>query len=78
MSARPAVKVRGTLDAGAHASRTAPWKDVINEALPHGLALMEARQPVAYTFRLETVEGRVLPGVDLADRDKLVDLMERG
>lgn len=31
-----------------------------------------------YTFRLKTVEGRLLPGVDLTDRDKLFTLMERG
>jgi hypothetical protein len=53
-------------------------KDVINEALRHGLALSEARRPPAYTFRLKTVAGRLLPGVDLADRDKLFELMDRG
>ncbi len=53
-------------------------KDVINEALRHGLALSDARPPPAYAFRLKTVAGRLLPGVDLADRDKLFELMERG
>jgi hypothetical protein len=54
-------------------------KDVINEALRHGLALSDAhRRPSAYAFRLKTVAGRLLPGVDLADRDKLFELMERG
>lgn len=55
-----------------------PLKDVINEALRQGLALVQARRPPAYAFRLKTVGGRLLPGVDLADRDKLFDLMERG
>jgi hypothetical protein len=55
-----------------------PLKDVINEALRHGLALGAGRRPPAYTFRLKTVAGRLLPGVDLADRDKLFELMERG
>lgn len=55
-----------------------PLKDVINEALRHGLALGQTRRRPPYTFRLRTVEGRLLPGVDLADRDKLFDLMDRG
>jgi hypothetical protein len=55
-----------------------PLKDVINEALRHGLAMVDARRPPAYTFRLKTVDGRLLPGVDLTDRDKLFELMERG
>ena len=50
-------------------------KDVINEALRHGLALSDARRAPAYAFRLKTVAGRLLPGVDLTDRDKLFDLM---
>jgi hypothetical protein len=53
-------------------------KDVINEALRQGLALGDARRPRAYKFQLKTVAGRLLPGVDLADRDKLFDVMERG
>ena len=52
-------------------------KEVINEALRLGLTMGGSR-PSAYTFRLKTVDGRVLPRVDLADRDKLFDLMERG
>ena len=54
-----------------------PLKDVINEALRHGLALAKTRSP-AYRFRLKVVDGRPLSGVDLADRDKLFDLMDRG
>jgi hypothetical protein len=53
-------------------------KDVINEALRQGLAMSETRRLPAYTFRLKTVDGRLLPGVDLTDRDKLFELMERG
>lgn len=55
-----------------------PLKDVINEALRQGLALGEARRRPPFRFRLKTVAGRLLPGVDLADRDKLFDLMDRG
>jgi hypothetical protein len=55
-----------------------PLKDVVNEALRRGLVMGEHRRPPAYTFRLKTVEGRVLPGVDLADRHQLFDLMDRG
>ena len=54
-----------------------PLKDVINEALRQGLAMGETRRPPVYTFRLKTVEGRLLPGVDLTDRDKLFELMDR-
>jgi hypothetical protein len=52
-----------------------PLRDVINEALRLGLALGE-RRVSAYRFRLPTVKGQVLPGVDLTDRDKLFDLMD--
>ena len=55
-----------------------PLKDVINDALRQGLAMAEAAAPPAYTFRLRTVEGRLMPGVDLTDRDKLFNLMEHG
>ena len=55
-----------------------PLKQVINEALRRGLAIGAASRPVPYTFKLKTVEGRALPGVDLADRDKLFDLLDRG
>jgi predicted transcriptional regulator len=55
-----------------------PLKDVINEALRQGLEMSEAREVSTYRFRLRTVDGRLLPGVDLADRDKLFDLMDRG
>jgi hypothetical protein len=54
-----------------------PLKEVINEALRQGLALGEGRPAPTYKFRLKTVQGRLLPGVDLTDRDKLFDLMER-
>jgi hypothetical protein len=55
-----------------------PLKDVINEALRQGLAMADERRTSAHTFRLKTVGGRLLPGVDLTDRDKLFELMERG
>jgi hypothetical protein len=55
-----------------------PLKEIINEALRLGLAMGDARPAHGYTFRLKTVDGRLLPGVDLTDRDKLFELMERG
>jgi hypothetical protein len=55
-----------------------PLKDVINEALGRGLALGEGPPRPPYKFRLTTVEGRLLPEVDLTDRDRLFELMERG
>jgi hypothetical protein len=54
-----------------------PLKEIINEALRLGLAMGEVPR-TEYRFRLKTVEGRVLPGVDLTDRDKLFELMDRG
>lgn len=52
-----------------------PLKDIINDALRLGLTIgRDRREP--YTFRLHTVKGRVLPAVDLTDRDKLFDVME--
>ena len=52
-----------------------PLKDVINDALRFGLeAERGPRKP--YRFKLRTVAGKTLPGVDLTDRDKLFDLME--
>lgn len=53
-------------------------KDVINEALRRGLAMGGTERASPFVFQLKTVEGRVLPGVDLADRDKLFELMDRG
>ncbi len=40
--------------------------------------MADAPSAPGYTFRLRTVDGRLLPGVDLTDRDKLFELMERG
>lgn len=51
-------------------------RDVINECLRIGLTLGEDRKDSGYVFELRTVRGRVLPGVDLHDRDKLFDLMD--
>jgi hypothetical protein len=51
-------------------------RDVINEALRQGLTLGDRRRGPRYVFKLKTVAGRLLPGVDLHDRDKLFDLMD--
>jgi plasmid stability protein len=56
------------------ASENRAFKQVVNDVLRAGLAL--DREAPAYTFRLTTAEGRVMPGVDLTDRDKLFDLMD--
>jgi len=52
-----------------------PLKDVINDALRLGLTLGESADS-AYEFHLPTVKGRVLPAVDLADRDQLFEALE--
>jgi hypothetical protein len=52
-----------------------PLKDVVNEVLRSGLATRRAESD-AYTFKLKTVPGRLLPGIDLTDRDKLLDLLD--
>jgi hypothetical protein len=52
-----------------------PLKDIVNEALRTGLALGQ-HAASSYEFRLTTVSGRLLPGVDLTDRDKLFDLID--
>lgn len=57
------------------AAENRPLREVINEALRLGLTLGQGRAPV-HRFRLRTVKGRLLPGVDLTDRDKLFDVME--
>ena len=49
---------------------------MINEALRVGLALEREERGQRYRFTLTTVKGRLMPGVDLHDRDKLFDVME--
>jgi hypothetical protein len=51
-------------------------REVINESLRLGLTLGQHRSAARYVFRLKTVRGRIMPGVDLHDRDKLFDLMD--
>jgi hypothetical protein len=51
-------------------------KDVINQSLRLGLTLGRERSGAKYVFHLKTVRGRVMPGVDLHDRDKLFDLLD--
>lgn len=57
------------------AAENRPLKDVVNEALRLGLT-MQDREDGDYRFRLPTVRGRLQPGVDLTDRDKLFDLLD--
>jgi hypothetical protein len=51
-------------------------KDVINEAVRQGLTLGSRTKGPRFVFKLKTVAGRVMPGVDLHDRDKLFDLLD--
>jgi hypothetical protein len=48
---------------------------VIEGALREALA-RRARPGAPYKFRWVTVKGRLRPGVDVNDRDNLVDVME--
>ncbi len=54
-----------------------PLKDVINDALRDGLTQSDRERRDSNRFQLKTIAGRTLPRVDLTDRDKLFDLMER-
>lgn len=51
-------------------------KDVINESLRLGLTPDLQRSGAKYAFHLKTVQGRIMPGVDLHDRDKLFDFLD--
>jgi plasmid stability protein len=53
-----------------------PLREVVNEVLRCGLAAHRPEES-GYVFRLTTIGGRLLPGVDLTDRDKLFDLLDR-
>ena len=65
--------VRDAKRRAAHEGRT--LTAVIEDALRHYLS--PARRPQkAFRLRLLTKKGRLLPGVDLADRDSLYDRME--
>jgi len=52
------------------------FQEVANELLRQGLARKERRRE--YHLRLEGWEADEQPGVDILDRDKLLDLMARG
>jgi hypothetical protein len=58
------------------AAEERPQKDVINDALRLGLSVGRSRPQTPFTFSLKVVDGRVMPGVDLTDRDKLFDVMD--
>ena len=78
------MSVRTTLTLGEDVLRIAkkmasdedrPLKDVINDALRMGLTLGQDAD-VSYEFHLPTVKGRLLPAVDLDDRDQLFEALE--
>ena len=50
-------------------------QDVANDLLRQGLAARPAKP--AYRLKLRGWDGELLPGVDIADRDKLFEAMER-
>jgi hypothetical protein len=58
------------------AEENRPLKDIVNDALRAGLQGDTGRRRPPYTFKLKVVRGRVMPGVDLCDRDKLFDVMD--
>lgn len=58
------------------ASEGRSFQEVANELLKQGLARREPRGK--YRLRLEGWEADEQPGVDILDRDKLLDLMARG
>jgi hypothetical protein len=57
------------------AAENRPLRAVINDALRLGL-MLDDRRAAPYRFRLPTVKGRLLPGADPTDRDKLFDLLD--
>ncbi|HEX9885278.1 MAG TPA: type II toxin-antitoxin system VapB family antitoxin [Longimicrobiales bacterium] len=57
----------------AESSRT--MTELVEEALREMLARTPGQEPER-EFRWVTFRGRVRPGVDIADRDSLLDLME--
>jgi hypothetical protein len=58
------------------AEENRPLKEIINDALRAGLQADTTRRRPPYAFKLKVVRGRLMPGVDLCDRDKLFDLMD--
>ncbi len=52
------------------------FQEVVNELLRQGLGRKERRRE--YHLRLEGWEADLQPGIDILDRDKLLDLMARG
>ena len=52
-----------------------PLRRVVEDALRVYLDRPSARE-VPYKLEFPVVQGRILPGVDLSDRDALYDLME--
>jgi hypothetical protein len=60
-----------------HASETgATITEVVEQALRAAVAGQAPRKN-RYTFVWKPVPGRTLPGIDLADRDSLYEVMER-
>lgn len=59
--------------------RAAAAGTTLTAFVEHALAAVLAARPGgrdAYRLRWQTHRGRTLPGVDIADRDRLIELME--
>jgi Arc/MetJ family transcription regulator len=51
-------------------------KEVVNDALRAGLHAARSQVSPPFTFKLRVVRGRLMPGLDLTDRDKLFDVLD--
>jgi hypothetical protein len=58
----------------AAADQGVTFRHVLEEALR--AAVLQPKDPSGFKLRWDPVPGGLLPGVDLADRDSLYDLME--
>ncbi len=79
MPMRISIELEDKLLRGAKrkaAEENRPLEDILNEALRLGLEPSKGRRRPRLKFRLKTVVGKLIRGVDLTDRHKLLDLME--
>ena len=68
----PVDRFRRLKEQAAREGRSMP--DLANDLLRDGLARLE--DPTPYQLRIEGWEAQTQPGVDLLDRDKLLDAMD--
>ena len=53
------------------------YKEVINDALALGVEQLEVKEAIP-TYRVETFDAGLLPGIDRAKLNQLVDELEEG